>query len=800
MSEAAGGRTLRFLQDKSVTELRKLKARKAAGLQSMGIETVLDLLMHYPRRYIDRRHQSEIGALTEDEEAMVTATVRRVATRRTKGGKSMVQIVVADATGSLTIVFFNQPWRARLAVGSEVVVFGRTEIYRGGRQMTNPIVDLVGDQTGRIVPVYPQSGKAKIGSPEIATYVAEALERTKRLQEVLPSQFIAELGLAGRTEAFRWIHAPGSFEERETARRRLAFDELLRLQLILVMKKRAAATQAPGIPHVVTPPLGEAGLVEQFLGRLPFRLTAAQERAIREVAADLAGSHPMHRLLQGDVGAGKTVVALATLLYGVQGGHQGALMVPTEVLAEQHYLAARSFLAGLEVTDSARMAGARPLEVALLTNRTTGGERARIQAELMAGSLDLVVGTHALLTDNIRFRSLGVVVIDEQHRFGVEQRAALREKGPATVADGSGEDGKDPSGASQAEQGYRHPDVLVMTATPIPRTAAMTVYGDLDQTVLDELPLGRTPVTTVWLNGPEEHAAAWQRVRTQIAAGHQAYVICPLVGGGQPEDEEPEPLPGDDGPGDDWSGGEGSGDDGPGDDWFGHEVGNGRVRVPMLPIVGLGLDLPPGGTAKQPPKSAVEEYARLSSGELAGFAVGLLHGQLASKEKEATMAAFRRGELQVLVATTVIEVGVDVANATVMVIEDADRFGIAQLHQLRGRVGRGADKSWCYLLAEAVTPGATRRLRALEATSDGFELAEVDLELRGEGTIYGTRQKGRSDLRLASLRRDKELVRAARRVAEAIVDEDPALEAHPLLAEEVHLFVTEESEEFVLKG
>jgi ATP-dependent DNA helicase RecG len=669
-------------------------------------------------------------------------------------------------------------------VGSEVVVFGRTEIYRGGRQMTNPVVDLVGDQTGRIVPVYPQSGKAKIGSPEIATYVAEALERTKRLAEVLPSQFIEELGLAGRTEAFRWIHAPESFEEKETARRRLAFDELLRLQLILVMKKRAAATQAPGIPHVLTPPLGEAGLVEQFLGRLPFRLTAAQERAIQEVAADLADSHPMHRLLQGDVGAGKTVVALATLLYGVQGGHQGALMVPTEVLAEQHYLAARSFLAGLEVTDSARIAGARPLEVALLTNRTTGVERARIQAELMAGSLDLVVGTHALLTDNIRFLSLGVVVIDEQHRFGVEQRAALREKGPATVA-GGGEDGKGPGGASEAEQGSRHPDVLVMTATPIPRTAAMTVYGDLDQTVLDELPLGRTPVTTVWLNGPAEYAAAWQRVRTQVAAGHQAYVICPLVGGGQPEDEEPEPLPEDDGPE----------DDGPGD-----EEGNGRVQVPMLPIVGLGLGLPPDGTAKQPPKSVVEEYARLSSGELAGFAVGLLHGQLASKEKEATMAAFRRGELQVLVATTVIEVGVDVANATVMVIEDADRFGIAQLHQLRGRVGRGTDKSWCYLLAEVVTPGAARRLRALEATSDGFELAEVDLELRGEGTVYGTRQKGRSDLRLASLRRDKELVRAARQVAEAIVDEDPALEAHPLLAEEVRLFVTEESEEFVLKG
>ena len=785
---------MRFLGNKGVIELRSVKARKAAGLESMGIETVLDLLMHYPRRYIDRRHQSEIAALAENDEAMVTATVRRVSARRTSRGKPMVQAVVEDATGQLTIVFFNQPWRVRqLAIGLEVVVFGRTEIYRGGRQMTNPVVDLVGDQTGRLVPVYPQSGKAKIGSPEIASYVAEALERTGRLAEVLPPQVIDELSLAGRTEAFRGIHAPESFEEKDVARRRLAFDELLRLQLILVMKKRAAATLAPGIPHVVTPLLGKASLVAEFLGHLPFQLTAAQERAIREVAADLAASHPMHRLLQGDVGAGKTVVALATLLYGVQGGHQGALMVPTEVLAEQHYLAARSFLAGLEVTDSACIGGARPLEVALLTNRTTGGERARIQAELVAGSLDLVVGTHALLTDNIRFRSLGVVVIDEQHRFGVEQRAALREKGPATLAgDGAGE-GEGPSGAPEADQGSRHPDVLVMTATPIPRTAAMTVYGDLDQTVLDELPVGRTPVTTAWLNGPEEYATAWERVRKEIAAGHQAYVICPLVGGGQPEDEEPEPL---------------------------QEVrepenyepenyepenyepepygGAGRVRIPMLPIVGLGLGA--DETPKQPPKSAVEEYARLSSGELTGFAVGLLHGQLASKEKEATMAAFRRGELQVLVATTVIEVGVDVANATVMVIEDADRFGIAQLHQLRGRVGRGTDKSWCYLLAEAVTDGAARRLRALEDSNDGFELAEVDLELRGEGTVFGIRQKGRSDLRLASLRRDKPLVRAARRVAEAIVDEDPTLEAHPLLADEVHLFVAEESEEFVLKG
>ncbi len=358
-------------------------------------------------------------------------------------------------------------------------------------------------------------------------------------------------------------------------------------------------------------------------------------------------------------------------------------------------------------------------------------------------------------------------MIDEQHRFGVEQRAALREKGPAAPGgDAAGEPGG-PQPEPLAESGARHPDVLVMTATPIPRTAAMTVYGDLDQTVLDELPAGRTPVPTVWLNGPDEEQVAWDRVRKEVSAGRQAYVICPLVGGGQPEDEEAEALEEAADPFEEADPFEGADlfEDGepfevadPFEEAGPSEPGSSDPGGFEGLLVFAGLDLGPDATPKQPPKSVVEEFARLSSGELAGVAVGLLHGQLPSKEKEATMAAFRRGELQVLVATTVIEVGVDVANATVMVIEDADRFGIAQLHQLRGRVGRGTDRSWCYLLANAVTSGAERRLRALEATADGFELAEVDLELRGQGTVLGIRQKGRSDLRLASLRRDKALV------------------------------------------
>ena len=690
-----------------VTELHGVGAKKAAALGEMGVEVVLDLLTHYPRRYIDRTQQAQIRELRPGEEAMVLATVKRVNGRRTRKGRSLVEVDVFDGSGYLRCTFFNQPWRARqLAVGTEAVFFGKLDIYKGRRQMSSPVVDLVGDRTGRVVPVYPQSEKAKLTTWELGGLVEEALQRAGHFAEPLPERWRKEVGVADRTWAFRNIHCPESIPDAHAARKRLAFDELLRLQLALVLRKRAVEREAKGIRHVA-----DGDLVRRFHARLPFALTGAQRRACEELAADLAGPNPMHRLLQGDVGSGKTLVAVTALLTAVQGGHQGALMAPTEVLAEQHYLGVRDLLAELTVPDPATLLGERPLRVELLTNRTTAAERTRLHAGLRAGVVDVLVGTHALLTEDVEFNHLGVVVVDEQHRFGVEQRAALRGKGS-------------------------DPDVLVMTATPIPRTAAMLVYGDLDLTVLDELPPGRTPVRTVWSRGPLEEAEAWQRVRSEVSAGRQAFVVCPLV-----EDSE-------------------------------------RVQA----------------------TSAIEELERLQAGALSDLRLGLLHGQMPARDKEQVMASFRAGDLDVLVATTVVEVGVDVPNATVMVIEDADRFGIAQLHQLRGRVGRGAGESWCFLLGEGTGPGAEERLGAMVRTTDGFDLAEVDLELRGEGTILGTRQKGHTDLKLASLRRDKDLVRRARQVAVSVVDDDPALGRNPLLADEVRAMVDEEEAEFLFKS
>jgi ATP-dependent DNA helicase RecG len=698
------------LAEIEVDRLRRVGPKHRDALHAVGVDSVLELVTYYPRRYLDRTNQADIADLVEGREAMVLGTVRRSSTRRTRQGRTLVEVVLFDGSSYLSVIFFNQPWRHKqLSEGTQAVVFGKVERFRGRTRMTNPVVDLVGDRTGRIVPVYPQSEKAGISSWEIGDWVAEALRRARTFVDPLPERWRRRLELPTRDWSLHQIHAPDSMANGQIARRRLAFDELLRLQMILVMRKRAVERDAVGIRHQV-----DGQLVRRFRQGLPFSLTGAQDRAIAEINADMAGPHPMHRLLQGDVGSGKTVVAVAALLTAVEGGHQGALMAPTEVLAEQHAAAVSALLAGFSLPSEQTILLDRPLRVALLTNRTPARERTRLHAGLAEGTVDVLIGTHALLTEAVSFRSLGAVVIDEQHRFGVEQRAALREKGPGQVV----------------------PDVLVMTATPIPRTAAMTVYGDLDTTVLDELPPGRTPITTQWARGQIEEAAAWERVRGEVAAGHQAYVVCPLV-------EESE-----------------------------------RVQA----------------------RSAAEERDRLAAGELAGLRVGLLHGQLPPRDKEAVMDDFRAGRLDVLVATTVVEVGVDVPNATVMVIEDAERFGIAQLHQLRGRVGRGDQPSWCYLLGGEGGPDAEERLTALERSTDGFELAEVDLELRGEGTILGTRQKGATDLKLASLRRDKALVATAREVAFDLVDADPGLVGLTDLADEIRLLVDDEDREFLFKG
>ena len=734
--DGPSGRRLAQLDDISVTTLVSVKPKKAEALAEWGVTSVLDLLTTYPRRYIDRTRTADVADLAVGDEAVVFAEVKSARSIRNPRGRGRVEVSVFDATGDMTLVFFNQPWReGQLTVGSQVLVWGKLAEYRGKRQMAHPIVDLVArvesgaveSRMNQIIPVYPASAKAGLNSWEIATYVKEALDRAGPLADPLPVEWRRRFKLNGRTDAVRSIHRPERPADPWPARDRLVFDELLRLQLILVLRRRALERSARAIRHEVSPdevsPGGGLGatLVGRFVAGLPFELTGAQRAALAQIFGDMAGPLPMHRLLQGDVGSGKTVVAVGTMLAAVQGGHQGALMAPTEVLADQHYLGVRALADGLEVVDPGRLGGNRPVSVGLLTNKVPAKERARIVSELASGQMDIVIGTHALLTEDVQFASLGAVVVDEQHRFGVEQRAGLRAKGRIEES-GDGE--------------TVDPDLLVMTATPIPRTAAMVVFGDLDMTVVDEQPPGRAPITTVWARGDLEEAAAWQRIRSEVAAGHRAYVVCPLV-------EESE-----------------------------------RVVA----------------------RSAVEEHARLSAEVLAGLRVGLLHGQLPTAQKKEVMDAFRDGALQVLVATTVIEVGIDVPEATVVVVEDADRFGIAQLHQLRGRVGRSSMPSWCYLLGGGGTEDGDARLGAVERTTDGFELAEVDLELRGEGTVLGERQTGSSGLRLTKLRRDKEWVERAREVAESIVAADPDLDDHPTLLEEVRSLLDQANADFLFKS
>ena len=709
---AEAGVALRELEARPVTDLAGVGEGIARSLHGVGVTSVLDLISYYPRRYLDRTREATLGSLKVGEEGMVLVRVEKASTRRTRRGRTLVEVRVTDPdeTESLNLVFFNQPWRQeQLSEGREAVLFGKVDQYRGRLQMTNPLVDLVGDRTGRIVAVYPQSEAARLHSWDVDRLVAEALRRVMKIRgfaDPVPVDVRNRYNLVGRSEAYHGIHRPSSMGEVAEARRRLVFDELLRIQLELVERKHAMECGSAGVAHDIS-----GAMVGQFVERLGFDLTDAQRRVIAELLDDMARPVPMHRLLQGDVGSGKTVVAVAVLLTAVQGGHQGAFMAPTEVLADQHHLGVAELLNGMTVPDPSTLLGSRPLLVALLTSRTTAGERRRIVDGLAEGTVDILIGTHALIQEGVEFASLGAVVIDEQHRFGVEQRAALREKNrDGTV-----------------------PDLLVMTATPIPRTAAMTVYGDLDVSVLDELPPGRIPIASSW---ESDESPVWEAVREEVQAGRQAYVVCPLI-------EESEAL---------------------------------EVR------------------------SAEDVFADLAEGELAGLRLGLLHGRVGRAEKEETMRLFRSGAIDVLVATTVIEVGVDVANATVMVVLDAARFGIAQLHQLRGRVGRSDYPGRCFLVGGAPTAEAEERLRAIVRTTDGFELAEVDLDLRGEGTVMGERQKGRNDLRLASLRRDREWVEAAREVALVLVGDAGGMMDYPDLADEVRLFLGEAEADYLMKS
>jgi ATP-dependent DNA helicase RecG len=719
-----------------VSRLRHIGEKRTAALESLGITNVFDLLTVYPRRYIDRTRQVDLSDLNVGDEAAVFGEVVKVNARRTRQGRAMVDVTVSDGSETLKVVFFNQGWRERqLTLGVHALFFGKVSDYRSQRQMTNPVVDVIvgasGEErdpskVGRVIAIYPASGKAGLTSWEMGGFIEESLRRAGPLLDPLTEEVRKPLQLLDRTRAYRGIHLPDDLADTVPARQRLVFDEFLRLQLLLALRRQRLEDSSAGIVHsfsvadldvqpgaLVTP---TESLVRRFLAGHRFALTSAQRRVLEEIARDMSGALPMHRLLQGDVGSGKTMVALAAMLASLDGGRQAVLMAPTEVLAEQHVASLRRDLEGMSTLDEAVLAGQRGLNVQLLTGRVRAKERQAVLAGLETGAIDIVVGTHALLNDEVRFRSLGIIVIDEQHRFGVEQRAQLRDEGRRR----SNEDAD--------------PDLLVMTATPIPRTAAMVLFGDLDVSVLDEMPAGRRPIATSWAKSDEEVSACWQLVRDEVAAGRRAYVICPLVEGSE------------------------------------------RVEA----------------------TSAVEERTRLATHELRGLAVGLLHGQMKSAEKEEVMNEFRAGELSVLVATVVIEVGVDVPEASVIVIEDAWRFGLAQLHQLRGRVGRSDVQSYCVLLGTPPSEDGELRLEALVATNDGFALAETDLEMRGEGTLLGSRQQGRSDLRLANLKRDKDLLERAHEMAASMVEHGG--EALAAMEDELRLFVDEDEAAYLFKS
>ncbi|MFB9234264.1 ATP-dependent DNA helicase RecG [Plantactinospora siamensis] len=726
------------------TPLKKLVGDKTAKALAghLGLETAGDLVYHFPRRYDERGEHTDIRSLEVGEQVTVLGQVRRTTVRpmRQRRG-NLLEVIVEDGSGgTLTLTFFgNQAWRERdLKPGRWGLFAGKVTEFRGKRQLNGPEYVLLGagaadgetaateeieEFAGALIPVYPAA--AAVPTWVIARCVRVVLDTLAPPADPLPATVRATRNLIDLGTALREIHRPTTKEDLYRARRRLKWDEAFAVQLTLVQRKHRAASW-PARPR----PRRDDGLLAAFDGLLPYELTAGQRDVGEEVAADLAIAHPMHRLLQGEVGSGKTVCALRAMLQVVDAGGQAALLAPTEVLAAQHHRGITDLLGPLgragELDGDA--AGTR---VTLVTGSLGAAARRRALAEVASGGAGIVIGTHALLYEGVDFADLGLVVVDEQHRFGVEQRDALRAK---------------------AEQ---PPHVLVMTATPIPRTVAMTVYGDLEISTLTQLPRGRSPIASHVVPAAEKPAfldRAWRRVREEVAAGHQAYVVCPRIGEpGAAEDDEPPP------------------DDEP---------------------------------ARRPPMAVAEVAPLLAEGPLHGLRIGVLHGRLPADEKDGVMRSFAAGNLDVLVATTVVEVGVDVPNATVMIVLDADRFGVSQLHQLRGRVGRGSAPGLCLLVTEAAegTP-ARERLDAVASTTDGFRLAELDLEQRREGDVLGAAQSGRrSHLRLLSLLRDTELIRDARAEAITLLEDDPELARHPALAGSVAALVDEERAEYLEKG
>jgi len=663
-----------------VSALRGAGPKRTEAAAELGINSVGDLLWHLPHGYRDRTAMAEIADLRIGESTTVLAEVRsaRVRPIRRRGLRAIVEAEVADSSGPMKAVWFNQAWVAeKLRPGAKVLLHGKLD-RSSFRVEAHEIVSDDGAEGGLhttgIVPVHPASERLK--PTVLRDWAHQAMSVATLALEPLPAEQRARLKLPSIGDALRAAHFPAEREEAELARRRLAFEELFLHQAALATRRRRRRTERAGIP------LGEPGeLTARWLESLPFELTSDQRTALDDLDADVKAERPMNRLLMGEVGSGKTVLAVWAMLRAVEAGAQAALMAPTETLAEQH------------AATVAMLLGDEPVPFTLLTGATPTARRREALDRLASGELALVIGTHALIEPDVAFARLAVAVVDEQHRFGVRQRAALDAKGPGELA----------------------PHVLHMTATPIPRTLSLTAYGDLDSTTLRELPAGRQPIQT-WAVGEEKRAGAYEFIRERLREGRQAYVVCPLV----------------------------------------------------------------EGSEKLEAKAASDEAERLRAGEFREFEVALIHGQMPARSKAAAMEAFASGRADVLVATSVIEVGIDVPNATVMLVEGAERFGLSQLHQLRGRVGRGEHASQCILFAEAASELAVRRMGAISSTSDGFKLAETDLALRGEGELLGTRQHGLPRFRAAELPDDFELLASARREVLALIERHGSLEAPEL--------------------